>query len=129
MKKESNLSTSTNDIVPKKQVKGVDYDVRVSSNGSTVWVDTSDGSTVGRFSKIFGMDVHTTVTQQLEGKSQCLACTHDKPTRDDWLLFCSLIADHYAIHLSIDLITFDDEIAPASLITRDVKKSSRSSMK
>ena len=50
--------------------------VQVSQDGQTVWVHSADGSTVGRFSKRFGLDVHRTVTEQLQGASQCLHCTH-----------------------------------------------------
>ena len=45
----------------------------------------------------FGMDVHSTATQQLQGKSQCLHCTHTKPTHEDWLLFCRLIQERHGI--------------------------------
>lgn len=38
----------------------LDAQVQVSACGTTVWVHGLDGSTVGRFSKRFGMDVHTT---------------------------------------------------------------------
>lgn len=46
--------------------------VQVSYDRKTVWVHALDGSTVGRFSKTFGIDAHTTATQQLLGASQCL---------------------------------------------------------
>lgn len=45
----------------------------------------------------FGMDVHTTATQQLQGESQCLHCTHTKPTHEDWLLFCRLMQERHGI--------------------------------
>lgn len=71
--------------------------VQVSQDGSTVWVHALDGSTVGRFSKRAGMDVHTTATEQLAGASQCLKCTHGQPQHEDWLEFCALIKRHYGI--------------------------------
>lgn len=78
--------------------------VQVSADGSTVWVHALDGSTVGRFSKRFGLDVHTTVTEQLAGADQCLHCTHVAPGFDDWLKFCELMQFHYGIEVDPALI-------------------------
>lgn len=78
--------------------------VEVSADRKTVWVHAMDGSTVGRFSKSFGMDVHTTTAQQLSGASQCLNCTHTKPQRADWEKFCELIEAHYGIPVDLNLI-------------------------
>lgn len=78
--------------------------VEVSENGVTVWVHGQDGSTVGRFSKMFGMDVHTTLSEQLKGAAECLHCTHTRPTADDWMQFCDLIEQHYGINVPKDLI-------------------------
>ena len=80
--------------------------VQVSPDGKTVWVHALDGSTVGRFSKIFGMDIHTTVTSQLAGEAQCLHCTHQAPSVDDWQLFCDLMAKHYKIEVDRSLLRF-----------------------
>lgn len=78
--------------------------VQVSADGTTVWVHALDGSTVGRFSKRFGIDVHTTVTQQIEGAAQCLHCTHVQPGTEDWLKFCELMQQHYGIYVNPTLI-------------------------
>lgn len=78
--------------------------VQVAADRSTVWVHASDGSTVGRFSLRFGIDVHTTTTQQLLGASQCLHCTHSAPTHDDWLLFCDLMHQHHRIVIPRDIL-------------------------
>ena len=80
--------------------------VQVSADGRTVWVHALDGSTVGRFSKMFGMDVHTSITQQQEGANQCLHCTHSKPGLADWLMFCELIQHHYAITVDVNSLEF-----------------------
>ena len=85
----------------------VDLDhVQVSDDGGTVWVHASDGSTVGRFSKVFGMDVHTTVTAQLAGAGQCLRCTHEKPGPKEWHEFCALMEEHYGIAVDATLMGF-----------------------
>ena len=86
--------------------KILQYDIQVSSCGKTLWVHAQDGSTVGRFSKIFGMDVHTTASEQLDGKPQCLHCTYAKPSYADWLEFCELMLRHYQISLEKSLVTF-----------------------
>lgn len=78
--------------------------VEVSPDGKTVWVHALDGSTIGRFSRVFGMDVHTTISDQLAGADQCLHCTHVKPNRDDWMKFCALIQEHYSIVVDTALI-------------------------
>ena len=65
--------------------------VQVSQDGQTVWVHSMDGSTVGRFSRRFGLDVHRTVTEQLQGAPQCLHCTHEVPSHADWVLFWRLM--------------------------------------
>lgn len=83
--------------------------IDVSADGSTVWVHAMDGSTVGRFSLVFGMDVHTTITEMTQGASQCLHCTHTKPTQQDWLLFCSLMQQHYGITVDPALIKIESK--------------------
>lgn len=82
----------------------VDYDIQVSLDGKTIWVHSADGSTVGRFSVRFGMDVHTTVTEQLNGATQCLFCTHTTPNKQDWITFCNLMLRHYDIKIPRRLI-------------------------
>lgn len=34
-----------------------------------------------------GVDLHTSVTEQQAGASQCRLCTHGRPTQADWALF------------------------------------------
>lgn len=75
-----------------------------SSDGGKVWVNDLNGSSVGRFCKRAGMDVHTTIAQQLKGLPQCLHCTHQKPTQDDWIEFCDLIERYHNIPVDKSLI-------------------------
>lgn len=79
--------------------------IQVSGDHSTVWIHGTDGSTVGRFSIRFGIDVHTTATQQLQGASQCLHCTHSAPTHADWLLFCSLMLEHHGVEVPVEILS------------------------
>ena len=83
-----------------------EFAVEVSACANTVWVHASDGSTVGRFSKHFGMDIHNPIGQQLEGQGQCLHCTHTKPNESDWARFCELIMKHFGVVVSPTLLTF-----------------------
>jgi hypothetical protein len=83
------------------------FEVQISASGDTVWVHGPDGSTVGRFSRRFGMDVHTTVKKQMEGASQCLACTHGRAGQEQWERFCVLLEHHYGVLLDRALMRFD----------------------
>ena len=85
--------------------------IQVSANGATIWVHAADGSTVGRFSKVFGMDVHTTVAQQLAGASQCLHCTHAAPTESDWHSFCESVLEHHGIVVEKNLMAFPGKVS------------------
>lgn len=69
-----------------------------------MWVHGSDGSTVGRFSVVFGMDVHRTVSDQLAGKGQCLMCTHEAPTEYDWWRFRFAMRTIYKTRVPRDAI-------------------------
>lgn len=64
----------------------LEYKVQVSHSCDAVWVHASDGSTVGRFGKM-GIDIHTSVTEQMNGASQCDLCTHGRVTAHDWDTF------------------------------------------
>lgn len=82
--------------------------VQVSEDRKTVWVHTDDGSTVGRFSKKFGMDVHTTITAQLARAGQCLRCTHEAPGLAEWTEFCDLMQTHYGIAVDRMALSFEE---------------------
>ncbi len=80
--------------------------IEVSGNGVTVWIHAPDTARPWGDSQKFGMDIHTSLTEQLEGAAECLHCTHTKPKEEDWVLFCNLIHKHYGITVSKDLVTF-----------------------
>lgn len=80
--------------------------IQLSGCGKTLWVHGLDGSTVGRFSKVFGMDVHRTATQQLAGLPQCQHCTHESPTEKDWAEFCRLMAVHHGVDVPVTHMKF-----------------------
>lgn len=78
--------------------------IDVAHDEGTVWVTGPDGSCVGRFSKRFGLDVHRTVTAQMAGEPQCLHCTHEPATWQDWLTFCDDMFMHFGIRVEYGLI-------------------------
>jgi len=81
--------------------------IQVSDDGGTVWIHSlTDGSTVGRFSKRFGIDVHRTMTEQLAGGGQCLSCSHEPAGPEDWSRFVDLMKVHHGVVVPSDLIEF-----------------------
>jgi hypothetical protein len=83
---------------------GPAHEINVAPDRATVWVNAGDGSCVGRFSKRFGVDVHTTATEQLAGRPECLMCTHGPADRAAWLLFVDAMRQHHGIHVPDQLI-------------------------
>lgn len=75
------------------------YEIQYSALGDTVWVHCSTGETVGRFSTRFGMDIHRTVEEQMGGASQCLRCTHGKPTKSDFQDFCDQAKELWGVNI------------------------------
>lgn len=49
----------------------------IFGDAKTVWVNNSSGDCIARFGSL-GIDIHTSVEEQLKGASQCLFCTHEK---------------------------------------------------
>ena len=85
---------------------GANEHIQVSADGTTVWVHAFDGSTVGRFSKKFGMDVHNTAADQMAGSPECLHCTHVAPSEMDWTRFCELLGEHHKIAVDPNILQF-----------------------
>ena len=75
----------------------------VTWDGRTVWVNSgNDGSNIARFTP-FGVDVHTTATEQMVGTGQCHACTSEPngTTRESWDLFVAKVREHHSIEVPI----------------------------
>lgn len=93
--------------------------IQVSDDGGTVWVHScTDGSTVGRFSKRFGIDVHRTMTDQMAGGEQCLSCSHEPAGPEDWRRFVELMMVHHGVVIPFELIRF---ATPASNTQRRLR--------
>lgn len=82
------------------------YEVIVSADGGTLWVNGGDGSCIGRFSKRFGIDLHNTATDQLAGLPQCLACTHGSAGSAEWALFRQQMREHHGVEIDDELLSF-----------------------
>jgi len=72
--------------------------VEISNDSVTVWVNT-EASNIGRFGR-YGIDVHTTLDAQLQGASECLACTHGPTHLAEWRRFQLLMLEHYGIEIT-----------------------------
>jgi hypothetical protein len=83
----------------------MEFLIDTSANGDTVWVN-SPTCCIGRFSKRFGMDIHRTVEQQMQGEPQCLHCTHGGGTHADWLEFVRLMKHHFNVTVPVDSLLF-----------------------
>lgn len=82
---------------------------QVSADGDTCWVHFEDGSTIGRFSKKFGMDAHRSASDQMKGMGQCLSCTHGPAGPLEWEKFRNALYKEYGVVVPIDLLKFDPE--------------------
>ena len=96
-----------------ESVRDPKTDDEIGWDGKTVWVNSGqDGSNIGRFSR-FGVDVHATVTKQLETGKQCLNCSADGSI-DGWDAFCELMRKHHRVTIPKEarpkhLDGFDDD--------------------
>lgn len=84
------------------------YEVVTDPARQRVWVNCSDGSCVGRFSVITGMDLHRAGSEQMVGTGECLDCTHEPPTAAEWERFRAGMVQHYGVDLAEDLIDFSN---------------------
>jgi hypothetical protein len=73
-------------------------EVQIQSDGITVWIHHG-GETIARFGN-YGIDIHSTVNNQLAGQPVCLSCTHTKTTAQDWYEFVKQVKSFYGIVVS-----------------------------
>ena len=84
------------------------YQIELSQTRNAVWIHScDDGSTVGRFGRM-GVDIHTSVTEQRGGASECRLCTHGKVTRADWDLFREKALEFWQVTVPAD--AFDENL-------------------
>lgn len=83
------------------------YEVQYSENREKLWVHCSNGETVGRFDRRFGIDIHTTMEEQIKGADQCLFCTHEPATEEVFDQFCEKVKELWDVEIDksrIDLV-------------------------
>jgi hypothetical protein len=69
-----------------------------------LWIHSTKGETVARFDVRFGMDIHCSLEEQLQGNPQCLHCTHEKPTKQDFYTFCRKVKELFNVKIQKDKI-------------------------
>lgn len=77
----------------------LEYQVQYSEMREKLWVHCSTGETVGRFDTRFGIDIHRPIHEQINGLGQCLHCTHEKPNKEAFELFCKQAFDLWGIRI------------------------------
>lgn len=77
----------------------------IFGDGKTVWVNNSSGDCIARFGAL-GIDIHTSVEEQLKGASQCLFCTHRKTDINDWKAFKVKVKELFGIDVPEQLSPF-----------------------
>ncbi len=80
------------------------YEIAVSANGDTLWLNGGDGPCWARFSKRWGIDVHR--SEAMGDAAHCLYCTHGRTTEADWVTFCAEVLRHHGIDIAHDALTF-----------------------
>ena len=82
-----------------KKMSKLRYEVQIAKNCKAIWVHCSDGSTVGRFGTM-GIDIHTSLIEQLNGAPQCRLCIHGESTLKDLRLFIEKAKEYW--HVTIN---------------------------
>ena len=85
----------------------IEYTLQMTPTKDAVWVHAADGGTVGRFGKM-GIDIHTSIAEQLETGKTCLLCTHEPVTPADWALFRAKAVELWNIVIPEDAFEFKD---------------------
>jgi hypothetical protein len=91
--------------VDDEQIQEERYEIVVSGNGDTLWVNGDDGLCWARFSKRFGIDVHRNASIQ-DAASECLYCTHSTAGVDDWAIFRAEVLRHHGAVVPADALSF-----------------------
>lgn len=79
----------------------MEYIYELAPTRKAVWVHASDGSTVGRFGRM-GIDIHTSITEQMAGSPECRLCTHAQVSEEDWSLFRSKAKEFWGLDIPAD---------------------------
>lgn len=81
-----------------RNVGQIQYSIQTSPTRDRVWIHASDGSTVGRFGP-FGVDLHTTTTEQMNGATECRFCTHGPVGEEHWQMFRQKAKEFWGVNV------------------------------
>lgn len=82
------------------------YQLQIAPNRSALWIHVSDGSTVGRFGRM-GVDLHNSVSDQLQGMPECRFCTHGRPGLAEWTVFREKALEWWGVAVPEDAFDAD----------------------
>ena len=80
------------------------YEICLDQRRDRLWINADDGSAIARFNTRSGVDVHNTVSEQMNGAPECLWCTHGKPDLSTWQDFIKAVEDNFGIKVPDDAI-------------------------
>lgn len=72
---------------------------QLETDGITVWVTDHEGTCIARFGRL-GIDIHHNREGQIDTGSQCLHCTHEPTTEEDWHIFVAEVQKHHGVKVS-----------------------------
>lgn len=79
------------------------YEIQEAATKDRLWIHGPDGSTVGRFG-LMGIDLHNSITEQLNGAPQCRLCTPGPATLEHWELFREKAKEWWGVDVPVDAI-------------------------
>lgn len=86
------------DRAQRRQRKKQPYSLyEILTDGTTVWVNGERGL-IGRFG-VNGIDIHRPPLELLQTGSECLFCTHEKTTLQDWEVFVRRMKEFYGVQI------------------------------
>lgn len=78
----------------------------ITHSEKTVWINSFSGECIARFDKFAGIDIHNTYENHENTGKQCLYCTHEKPSKKDWLIFIEKVMYFFDISVDENLLKF-----------------------
>lgn len=87
-------------------IDGPTVEIQSNALGDTLWVNAADGSCIARFSKRFGIDVHSSAESLMAGASHCLYCTHGAAGPAEWHTFRQKVQEHHGVDVPEGAVTF-----------------------
>jgi len=79
------------------------FEVLLDELSCRVWINGQDGSCLARFNPNKGIDLHNSVTEQMQGAPECRFCTHEKAYLPDWELFMSKVDEYWGITICAEI--------------------------